>query len=535
VVALALVALPVWLTLDLDVAALESPHDDESFLRRAECGYWFDQGYTHMTFIKEPIYPLFAWVCYCLGIPLRLATEGVYLLAAGLFSWSLVRRHPYRWVGLVVFGACVLHPMRFAIFQQTTSDTLYPSLLLLALAALFVQVQDGDRPGRFKRGFSSGLALGLLWNTRPERPLTALLVLFFLGVGFLQAWRRAATWKTAIKGWLAEWALPPAVLTAITLAIMTANQARFGIFAITDLGAPGYWSAHRALVSIRPEQPIRYVPVTREMRRRASAVSPSFRQVERYLEGKVGKWYAWYSRGVEHLPDGEIAGGWFWWAVRDAVAASGHGRSAADSEAFYRQIADELDAAARDGRLATRAILPFGLNPDTELYVPHVPASAARLLARCWSAEEPPPLKDHPTDIYKLFDAVAHRRSVPAQPTLQSYVRSRLWSLYGPLMSVVLLAGGLIAAAVLMRRSGAAGLPWYFFAAAALGLAGFSRIGLFALIDASTFAADALRYLFPAALLLSLLAAWLAVEGLRLFCADARTAAHPNPRCGTVS
>src|SRR5262249_54982549 len=84
-------ALALWLTADQEVVALESPHDDQFFLQRAACGYWFDRGYTHMSFIKEPVYPLFAWLCYRLGIPLRLATETVYLAAAGVFSWILVR------------------------------------------------------------------------------------------------------------------------------------------------------------------------------------------------------------------------------------------------------------------------------------------------------------------------------------------------------------------------------------------------------------------------------------------------------------
>jgi hypothetical protein len=278
--ALGLVALALWLTADQEVVALESPHDDQFFLERASCGYWFDQGYTHFSFIKEPIYPLFAAICYLVGIPLRLATEGVYLGSAGFFSWSLVRRRPQAWLGLLVFGACVLHPMRFAVFRQTTADALYPSLLLLSLAALLRQIQDAAQPGAFRRGLFSGLALGLLWNTRAERPLVALLLLCFLAAGAYSAWRRAPTRKSACQQWLAEWALPPLVIALVTLAILTANHARFGVWATRDLAAPGYWSAYQALAAIQPDQPLRCVPVTREARAKAYAVSPSFRELE---------------------------------------------------------------------------------------------------------------------------------------------------------------------------------------------------------------------------------------------------------------
>ncbi len=530
---LALVALALWLTADQEVVALESPHDDQFFLQRAACGYWFDQDYTHMSFIKEPIYPLFAWLCYCLGISLRMATEVIYLASAGFFSWSLVRRRSCGWVGLLVFAACVLHPMRFAVFRQTTSDALYPSLLLLTLATLLLQIQDGlvrspafrrydvmppegGTTNNWRRGLFSGLALGLLWNARPERPLAALLLLFFLVAGLCQARRRAATWGSTLKGWLAEWALPPVGLATVTLAVMVANQVRFGVFATTDMSAPGYSSAYRALVGIEPERPLRFVPVTRAARRQAYAVSPTFRQLEPFLEGNLGEMYVSFGQEISGLAPGEIAGGWFCWVLRDAAAAAGHCKSAADAEAFYRQIAEELHAAAAEGRLRMRAVPPFGVDPCAANYLPHLPASIAKLLAKCWSTDEPPPLADHPTAIREFFDHVAHRRPVPGSPTAQAYVRSWLWSLYGPILSIVLLTGGLLAAVVLLRR-GTPERGWYFLAAAALALAAFSRIGLFALIDASAFPGNAFRYLFPSALLLSLLAVWLSVEGLRLF------------------
>jgi hypothetical protein len=520
--ALGLVALALWLTADQEVVALESPHDDQFFLQRAQCGYWFDEGYTHFSFIKEPIYPLFGTVCYLLNIPLRLATEAVYLAAAGFFSWSLVRRRPQLWVGLLVFGACALHPMRFAVFRQTTADALYPSLLLLTLGALLVQVQDASRPGHWRRGLFSGLTLGLLWNTRAERPLVALFLLAFLVAGAYTALRRAPGWHTALKQWLAEWALPPVMIAAITLAILAANYARFGVWATRDLSAPGYWAAYQALVGIQPDLPLRCVPVTREARLKAYAVSPSFRQLAPYLEGELGKRYAGYSLEYYDLPRGEIAGGWFCWAVRDAAAEAGHCGSAEQSEAFYWKIAGELGAAAADGKLPTRVVLPFSVDPDSANYLPHLAGSAAKLWNRCWTSEEPPPLQDHSTDIRQFFDTVANRRAVEPAPTAQGLVRSWLWSMYGPLVRTVLLMGGLLFAAVLILRRNTAGYGWYIFTSLIVGLAAFSRLGLFALIDATAFPGDALRYVFPAALTAAVLATWLTAKGLTLLLSSPR-------------
>jgi hypothetical protein len=529
-----LVALALWLTADQEVVALESPHDDQFFLQRAQCGYWFDEGYSHFSFIKEPIYPLFGSLCYLLCIPLRLATEIVYLAAAALFCWSLVRRRPQVWVGIIVFAACVLHPMRFAVFRHTTADALYPSLLLLALGCLLVQVQDAGRPGALRRGLFSGVSLGLLWNTRAETPLVAFLLLVFVATGAYGAVRNAPTWRSAGKQWLTEWALPPLGIAAISLAILTANYARFGVWAVRDLSAPGYWEAYQSLVVIKPERPLRCVPVTREVRLKAYAVSPSFRELQPYLEGELGERYAGYGRAYYDLPPGEIAGGWFCWAVRDAAAATGHCGSSAQAEAFYRQIAGELRAAAGDGRVPTRLLLPFSVDPDVGNYAPYLPASAAKLWQCCWTTAEPPPLDDHPTAIRQFFDDVAHRRSVTPAPA-QTLVRSWLWALYGPLFCGALLGGGLLFIVVRTLRPRAPGNDWYAVIALIVGVAGFGRLALFTLIDASAFPGDAYRYVFPGALMVAVLGAWLTANGLHLLLgAQPCTFRAEEPRHGVL-
>src|SRR5262245_61538243 len=54
----AVVLFGFWLVADQEVLAIHSPHDDEWFMLRARDGYWFgDERYSHMTFIKEPIFP----------------------------------------------------------------------------------------------------------------------------------------------------------------------------------------------------------------------------------------------------------------------------------------------------------------------------------------------------------------------------------------------------------------------------------------------------------------------------------------------
>jgi hypothetical protein len=509
-----------WLIADHEIVAGESPGDDAWFLQKGKYGYWFDDGYSQMSFIKEPIYPLFVWACYKLSLPLRLATEAVYLAAAGFLAWCLAVRQTRAAIGLLLFAACVLHPMRFHVFQRSLHSALYPSLLMLAMGALLVQFKLRREPGRWWRRLLSGLALGLLWNVRAERPLVLALIVFFLAAAALRDWRRPNV-GAGLRGWVAEWSPPLALLAAITLAIMSANYARWGTFAVTDVQAPGFTAAYRALQSIKPQRPIPYVPVTKEARERAYAVSPSFRELAPFLDnpdGAAGRGGLW---GLYDLPRDEFAAGWFIWSLRGATEQAGHSSSAQESETFYRRIADEIDNAAAEGRLPTRWVPPFYLDPCFGNYSGKlIPSWRAIWYWTWWSGYgwTQPDDPEMSQETKALFDQVACRRAIaPEQPTQQARVRAWIGAGYGQVMELALAAAGLVAGAVLLLPRAAPRWGAYLLPGAAFGIAGFSRLGLFTLIDASAFPArNEDVYLFPAALALTITAVWLLAEGLRL-------------------
>jgi hypothetical protein len=518
VAVLVIVLFDLWLIADYDIVAGESPHDDAWFLQKGKCGYWFDDGYSQMSFIKEPIYPLFVWACYNLGLPLRLATEAVYLAAAGFLAWCLVVRQTRAAVGLLLFAACVLHPMRFHAFQRTLHSELYPSLLMLAVGALLVQFKLRHESGRWWRRLLSGLALGLLWNVRAERPLVLLIIVFFLAAAAFRDWRRPHV-GAGVRAWIVEWSPPLALLATITLAIMSANYARWGTFAVTDFQAPGFTAAYRALQSIKPQRPIPYVPVTKEARERAYAVSPSFRELAPFLDKPEGAAWAGGS-GLYNVPPDEFAAGWFMWALRDAAAAAGHYKSARDSEDFYRRIAEEIDAATAEGRLATRWVPPSFVDPSFDNYSGRLIPSCRAVWYVCWKSGYGGTQADEAEmspETRALFDHVACRRAIaPEQPTRQARVREWIGAGYVRVMELALAAAGMVAGAVLLLPRAASRWGAYLLPGAALGIAGFSRLGLFALINASAFPTLEDSYLFPAALSLTIMAVWLLVEGLRL-------------------
>ena len=80
---------------------------------------------------------------------------------------------------------------------------------------------------------------------------------------------------------------------------------------------------------------------------RVYAVSPAFASLAPYIDGP------WVAIGCRSIPDlcGEIGGGWFMWALRDAATATGHYTSPTEASRFFGRIADEISVACGRGEL----------------------------------------------------------------------------------------------------------------------------------------------------------------------------------------
>jgi hypothetical protein len=514
-----IVGFALWLTADQEICAWPSSHDDHWQILAGRSVYWLgSKPFTTLSFIKEPGYPLFVAVCYRLGLPLRLGTEIVYLAAAGFFSWSLVHRESRGWVGLLVFAVVVLHPASHIFFKRATGGALYVSLLLAAVGALLLQHKLRGEHGALWRSLLSGAILGVLWNTRPERPLVLVLLLLFVTVSVVREWRLGTTRWTAARAWFRAWVPAGAMFVLLVIAVMAANYARWGVFTTTAMSAPGYQAAYRALLSIEQEQPLRFVPVPQETRLRAYTVSPSFRELEPFLEGPSAVW----RMGPEirevypDVPDGEHAAAWFCWALRDAAAAAGHFGTGPDSEAFFYRLAQEIHTAAAEGRLATRPVPPGSFDPCWDNYGCQLLPSFGKVWSGCWEAQPPEGYGNVPGDHVEDFDRVACRRSLSEQPRFQAVVRDSLRTIYLDSIDKILVAGGLVAVLVFFLGPHPSGRGMYFLAGTALALAGFSRLALFTLIDATSFPAYWVEYLFPATAVLTAMAVWCLAEGVRL-------------------
>jgi hypothetical protein len=407
-------ALALWLAWGDEIAARAIPHDQQ---RYAEMAFELSQGrwlgaYDHMTLIREPAYPVWVATMDAIGAPLRRVAEVLSIAAAWFFASTLVVLGLPRGAALACFAVLVLQPHAQLVNREVLPASFYAPVQLLALAALLRAAAAAQSSRRWAWAASAGVALGLLWTTRPEKPLVVGALLAFVLLDTLARRGRGAGWVAALRPAAGSAALAAASITLVWCAFAAANARHYGAFTTSDLSRGGFAAANEALLSIEHASPRRFVLVPRDVRERAYAASPGFAELRAYLE-RPG-WGRNVSCNLVRVCD-DFAGAWFMWTFREAAAAAGHMGSTDASDAYFQRIADEIAQARARGALPPPRTTTGFLHPYPWTYTPHV-GSSLRRVARRFAMPGDGPDWDPPRDaastpraIRDLFDAVANR------------------------------------------------------------------------------------------------------------------------------
>jgi hypothetical protein len=503
--------LKLWIVQPDEVVARLAPHDQLRYVEMAAAlidGRWLG-AYDHMTLIREPGYAVWIAAVSALGVPLRLAAEGPLLAAALLFGWALVRTGLPAFLAFACYVSIVLQPASLLVNREVLAAGLYGPALIASVAGLLLcNAATGTRRALLHAAWT-GLALGVAWTTRPEKPLLLLLLATWAGLEWLALRARNAPPRAAAGRIGGVLLASLAGIALLATALTGMNARRYGVFATSELSRPGFTAAQRELRGIPHAAPRRFVLVPREARRRAYAVSPALREIEPHLE-RPG-WAHAVSCNLVRVCD-DIAGGWLMWAMRDAAAEAGYASNASQLDAYWQRVADELQQARARGDLPPRrTALPF-VHPHPETFTPHLWKSVrleVRRIASRGSARDRHPAGDGagtPAEVRALFDRVAQRRAAPSAHATSEHsprgrVRDALWSANALAIRGAALAGSLaIVALMLPRWRGRAANP-ALRALVLIAVAVLSRIALLALIDASSAPTRSTRYVYPVAAL----------------------------------
>lgn len=325
-------------------------YDDALFIRHALSivqGHWLGP-YDNLTLAKGSGYPLFLAAGFFLGLPVTLSEAFLHIAGCLAIALALWRLTSSRGLALVSYAVLLWHPA--LMFPRVVRDAVYPSQVLLISAGI-ICLAVSARQGRFRPWLAllTGAAFGWFWLTREEGIwLVPGLLLWALLITWLQ-------WRENSKQWplVGGMALFIVAFALVDMAVRTMNYVEYRTFTNVDTTSRNFKDAMTALQGVRVGPVVPHVPVPLKVREAIYAASPAFAELAWYLDDKASPGYGWRDPGCKTLPStcGDLAGGWFMWAFRDAVASRGYYHSAASADDYYRRLTDQVEAACAGGFL----------------------------------------------------------------------------------------------------------------------------------------------------------------------------------------
>lgn len=328
-------------------------HDDRLFINIANNLLRLDWlgDYNNLTLAKGPGYPIWIATSFILGIPLLFSQNLLSILASIIFIIAIkplfLRNHFFL---IILYILILFNPYSFAndVSIRVLREGIYPSLSLLIIAFSAGVFTHRDRIIKSLIIWIIGLSLSLslFWLTREE----GIWILPFLISIFV--FTTYKLWKKRSKQWKSKLILfttPFIILYISILTVSTINYYKYGVFAVVEFKNTEFLEAYGSLTRVKDERWQQFLPVSKDKRKQIYSVSPLFKQIEPFLEDNSGQGWSKISSDALRLNNsGEIFGGWFMWAFRNAVEAAGYYKNGKDTLEYYRQLSTEIDTACRN-------------------------------------------------------------------------------------------------------------------------------------------------------------------------------------------
>ncbi len=352
---LVFILIPLIYSAGQEKIALNYPHDDYYFLMRSND---YDLQGSHLAYIREYLYSFFIDINRVLGMALR-NTEVICFGIALFYLWTqvlnLTRSRFMAWASVFpLLFFTYQHP----VFNRVTYDVLQLILTPLTLGSALHLYSSGART---RVVLTAGVIAGLQLLTRPEG---ALFLLPPIATLLLLRSRRLTTGSFSFSTPVTIWLLVKrgALLLLIPLlmeqAVCSFHYYKYGFWAPTIVKSWQFQASLKALMSIDPQSqtPNPYGSLPISSMGKAFAASPSFRKAKEFFSDHLdGAGWSGFAHYNYKAIDGSISGGHTQWAWFEA-GASIAGSRPDQILAYHEQVAEELNAAFRDGSLPHRYV-----------------------------------------------------------------------------------------------------------------------------------------------------------------------------------
>jgi hypothetical protein len=440
-----LTVIKLWLVQGQTLFAIGwAAHDDRLFLNLAESllkGNWLGQ-YNCLTLAKGCFYPIWIAFAFWCSIPLLLAQHLLYISACLLLVAAVSPRLKSPVILALIYVILIFNPMEYAsAVLRVIRDGIYPALTILVIAGALGIIFRWDHSLKSLTGWSIlfGCALSAFWLTREEG--VWIMPIIFLCSGFT-IYR---VWKASKAGRIIRLTvcciLPFVIWGAALFVISATNWFHYGIWGTVEFKSRDFLAAYGALTRVKHTNWTLDVPVPKETRLRIYSVSPAFAQLEKSLEGASGE--RWVKAGGSE----EVRGGWFVWALRDAVNEAGFCSSAGAALNYYRRLAMEVNSACDEGRLECGPEMASLMPPFHTAYVRPVIKAFLRgmaFLVKFQGFDPNPPRSLGSDDQLVLFRDLTNERLSSSVSGITRYA-GWVFSPYSPLRLSVYTGNGVSA------------------------------------------------------------------------------------------
>ena len=364
--------LRIWLLIRANWMPLaNSTFDDYLQVKQAVsivAGDWLGNGYDKFVMAKNPGFPLFLAGCYFLRIPYPVALGLLICASAAYFCYSIRKLINYKWVLFVLYLIIIFTPFYQEAYLRIYRNALVPWVSLIVVSAL-INIYFSERSLKYNilQALIGMGALGLFWILREDSIWIVPLVAFYV---ILVAFKVLKSSEK--KKMLLEKGIPIVIIllgVPLSVGIVSSiNKAHYGIYAMNDRTETSITSVMSDLYKIDDGNRENDTDVwfSHASLQKAVESSPTLSAT-----GFKKDYESWAGEAGEDVK-GDLVG----WALRDAMANTGHYQDSLETDELYQKIHNELQAAfdkgdlqAVDGISISRYVKPMRSSDFSESFV----------------------------------------------------------------------------------------------------------------------------------------------------------------------
>lgn len=319
-------------------------------------GMWLGP-YNELILTKGVFFPLFLCVSKLLGITYISAQTLFYTIACLIFIYGIkdfVKSK--KWL-FIIFLILVFNPVSFAnntLLKVYRNGIVMPEILILFGSYIGLYLNRKNKKQSVIYAILAGLGISMFFHTKEDSIITIpCMILFSIILILLVVKENKKETLKKQKLLLLSYLLPGIILGFFTAIIMCLNFHFYGVFTYNELTNSAFTKCIKTIYSVKPEEEIEFVDVTRKNIEKIAEVSPTFNLVKKQLLENIV-----YDRNPN---DDQIENGWFASDFRYYSARIGNWQTAKESRDFYNNITKEINQAFKEGKLEKRAVMASSL------------------------------------------------------------------------------------------------------------------------------------------------------------------------------